>query len=101
MPGSDCGIFCSSIDEVLPRMLLDAAQVILNMIGAIVVTAVVNPYFLVPISLMAIAFWFVRRAYLKTSRSIKRLEANGEFWIIIITMNDDKMYQSCPRPPFL
>lgn len=92
MPGSDCGIFCSSIDE---------AQVILNMIGAIVVTAVVNPYFLVPISLMAIAFWFVRRAYLKTSRSIKRLEANGEFWIIIITMNDDKMYQSCPRPPFL
>lgn len=72
-------ISSSSIDEVLPRVLLDATQVILNMIGAIVVTAVVNPYFLVPISLMAISFVFIRGAYLRTSRSIKRLEANGEF----------------------
>lgn len=73
-------IFCRSIDETLPRVLLDATQVILNMIGAIIVTTVVNPLFLVPISIMAVAFVFIRKAYLKTSRSIKRLEANGEFF---------------------
>lgn len=57
--------------------MLDATHVILNLAGAVAVTAYVNPIFLVPIALMSLAFIFIRRAFLKTSRSIKFLEASG------------------------
>lgn len=62
------------MDEYLPKAVLDATQIILNMVGAIIVTATVNPIFLVPIIVMGIVFVFVRRIYLKTSKDIKRLE---------------------------
>lgn len=66
------------MDELLPKTILDAAQYILNMTGAVIVTAIVNPIFLMPVFLMSFIFVFMRRAFLKTSKSIKRLEGNGE-----------------------
>lgn len=66
-----------AIDEYLPKAILDAFQLILNILGAIVVTAYANPLFLVPIFLMSFMFIFMRRAYLKTSKNIKRLEGSG------------------------
>ncbi|CRK98089.1 CLUMA_CG011457, isoform A [Clunio marinus] len=63
-----------SIDEWLPKCLLDAAQVILMAIGAIVVTAFINPLFMIPLGLLFIVFIYIRRYYLKTSKNIKRLE---------------------------
>lgn len=65
-------------DELLPKAILDSTQVILSMVGAIVVTATVNPIFLVPVVVMGIAFIFIRRIYLKTSKNIKRLEGVGK-----------------------
>lgn len=62
------------IDELLPRVLLDAIQTNLNMIGAITLTAFVNPMFLVPISFIGIIFMLARNVYLRTSKNIKRLE---------------------------
>ncbi|XP_001604413.2 multidrug resistance-associated protein 4 isoform X1 [Nasonia vitripennis] len=63
-----------AIDELLPKAMLDAGQIILAMVGAIVVACAVNPIFLVPLCAIAIVFFFIRRVYLKTSKNVKRLE---------------------------
>lgn len=65
-------------DEFLPKAVLDATQIILNMFGAIVVTAIVNPLFLVPVAVLSIVFIGVRKVYLKTSKNIKRLEGTSK-----------------------
>uniref|UniRef100_A0A182P629 Uncharacterized protein n=1 Tax=Anopheles epiroticus TaxID=199890 RepID=A0A182P629_9DIPT len=63
-----------SVDELLPKAMLDASQIILSLCGTLVVTVLVNPLFLVPLAVLGVVFWFVRRIYLKTSKNIKRLE---------------------------
>lgn len=63
-----------SIDEWLPKCLLDSAQVILMALGSIAVTATINPLFLIPLGALFIFFTYIRRYYLKTSKNIKRLE---------------------------
>ena len=63
-----------SIDEWLPKCMLDAIQVILMAVGSIAITAFINPLFLVPVSGLFLIFVFIRRYYLKTSKNIKRLE---------------------------
>lgn len=64
-----------TIDELLPKTFLDAAQINLSMLGAITVTVMnVNIVFIVIIVIMSVLFTFIRRVYLKTSRDIKRFE---------------------------
>jgi ABC-type multidrug transport system fused ATPase/permease subunit len=63
-----------SIDEWLAKCLLDACQVILMGLGAIVITAVINTYFLIPIGILFIIFSLLRGYFLKTSKNLKRLE---------------------------
>lgn len=63
-----------SIDEWLPKCLLDSTQVILMAVGSIVVTAAINPLFLAPVGVLFIFFIYLRRYYLRTSKNIKRLE---------------------------
>lgn len=71
------------IDELLPKAILDAGQVILQMVGVIVVTCIVNWLFLIPIGFLSILFWFIRKIYLKTSKNIKRLEGISEYGILV------------------
>ncbi|XP_055676611.1 ATP-binding cassette sub-family C member 4-like [Lutzomyia longipalpis] len=61
-------------DEQLPKAILDATQIILNMLGYIVVATTVNPLFLAPILGLTVMFLFIRKVYLKTSKNIKRLD---------------------------
>lgn len=68
-----------SVDELLPKAILDASQIILSMLGTIVVTVIVNPWFLIPIVFLAVIFMYVRRIYLKTSKNIKRLEGISKY----------------------
>lgn len=63
---------------ILPKGMLDAGQVMLNMAGVITVIAYVNPVFLMPILLIGFIVIFIRGAFLKVSKCIKYLEANGE-----------------------
>lgn len=67
------------IDELLPRLLLDAIQTNLNMIGAIILTVVVNPISLLPIFCIGLVFVAARNIFLRTSKNIKRLEGISEF----------------------
>lgn len=61
-------------DEVMPKDMLDAIQVIFNVTGVILVTTIVDPLFIAPVTVLGIVFVFVRHIYLKTSRNLKRLD---------------------------
>ncbi|XP_012274704.1 probable multidrug resistance-associated protein lethal(2)03659 [Orussus abietinus] len=63
-----------AIDELLPKAILDAGQVILMMCGSLIVSCTVNPIFLVPILILGTVFYWIRKVYLKTSKNVKRLE---------------------------
>lgn len=63
------------IDEILPSIWIDVVQHFLTIFGVVIVTCVVNPYFLIPIIIIATLFYYLRNYYLKTSSSLKRLEA--------------------------
>lgn len=66
------------MDELLPRAILDAVHTNLYMAGAIVLTVIVNPLFILPISVIGILFLYMRKVYLKTSKNIKRIESIGK-----------------------
>ncbi|XP_043465525.1 ATP-binding cassette sub-family C member 4-like [Leptopilina heterotoma] len=62
------------IDELLPKSLLDAGQVTMLVMGSLIVTCIVNYYYIIPIILFGTMFYWIRKVYLKTSKNIKRLE---------------------------
>lgn len=62
----------------MPKAILDSAQNILGLVGSIVLAAVVNPYFLIPVLVLSVFFQLSRIVYLKTSRNVRRLEATGK-----------------------
>lgn len=68
-----------AIDELLPKAILDAGQVIMMMFGALIVASTVNPLFIIPVAVMGICFAWLRKVYLKTSKNIKRLEGMSEY----------------------
>lgn len=63
-----------AVDEWLPKVILDAGQIVLSLFGAVIVAVIVDYLFLIPIAILAIAFSFVRKIYLKSSKNIKRLD---------------------------
>lgn len=63
------------VDEILPGIAIDVIQIFLALAGIILVVAIVNPYFLIPTVIIGIIFYFLRVFYLKTSTSVKRIEA--------------------------
>ncbi|EDW77876.2 uncharacterized protein Dwil_GK24718 [Drosophila willistoni] len=64
-------------DEVLPPVMLDCVQVFLTLTGIISVLCITNPWYLINTVIMLIAFYFLREFYLRTSRDVKRLEAQA------------------------
>ncbi|KAG5875254.1 hypothetical protein JTB14_011933 [Gonioctena quinquepunctata] len=63
-----------AVDELLPKVILDAGQILLLMVGSLILVAVVNYYSLILIAIIAVFFLYIRKVYLKTSKNIKRLE---------------------------
>ncbi|XP_062258726.1 ATP-binding cassette sub-family C member 4-like isoform X1 [Platichthys flesus] len=63
------------LDSLLPWTFVDFIQVFLQVIGVIVVAAVVLPWILIPIVPLLTVFLFLRCYFLRTSRDIKRLES--------------------------
>lgn len=63
-----------AIDELLPKFLLDAGQIMLMMVGSLAVVCAVNPVFLIPLFVIAFIFYWIRKIYLRTSKNVKRLE---------------------------
>lgn len=67
-----------AVDEFLPNAMIDSTQCILNLVGAVFVLMIINVYLTIPTVVCCILFYVIRRYYLKTGRSVKRLEGIGE-----------------------
>lgn len=63
-----------AMDELLPGAMLDFVQLSLMCIAIVSVIASVNPWLLLPTAVLSVILYSLRRFYLATSRSIKRLE---------------------------
>ncbi|XP_050968338.1 multidrug resistance-associated protein 4 [Labeo rohita] len=63
------------LDSLLPWTFVDFIQVFLQIIGVIGVAASVIPWILIPVLPLLIAFLFLRRYFLRTSRDVKRIES--------------------------
>ena len=74
-----------AVDEMLPKTMLDAGQAILVLLGSLIVSCTVNPMFMMPILVITIIFYWVRKIYLKTSKNIKRLEGISKFIGLILS----------------
>ncbi|XP_018575091.1 multidrug resistance-associated protein 4-like [Anoplophora glabripennis] len=63
-----------AIDELLPKVIIDAGQIMLSMAGSLVLVAVVNPQFLILVAISGVFFILLRHVFLRSSKNIKRLE---------------------------
>ncbi|CAK9828719.1 Probable multidrug resistance-associated protein lethal(2)03659 [Anthophora retusa] len=63
-----------AIDELLPMALIDCLQIGLSLLGIIIVVGTTNYWLMIPTVVIAVIFYYIRVAYLATSRSVKRLE---------------------------
>uniref|UniRef100_A0AAY4DHT8 ATP-binding cassette, sub-family C (CFTR/MRP), member 4 n=1 Tax=Denticeps clupeoides TaxID=299321 RepID=A0AAY4DHT8_9TELE len=70
------------LDSVLPWTFVDFIQVCLQILGVIIVAAVVMPWILIPTIPLFVIFLFLRHYFLQTSRDIKRLESTTRSPII-------------------
>ncbi|KAJ8954540.1 hypothetical protein NQ318_000774 [Aromia moschata] len=66
----------SVIDEYIPYIIYENLRCILTFIGIIALIASVNLMFLIPAAALLIKLYLIRRFYLPTGRSIKRLESS-------------------------
>lgn len=73
-----------SMDELLPKAILDSAQILLAMAGSVILTITVNPYFLIPVSIIGTIFLLLRIVFLKTSKNIKRLEGISKCFVGLV-----------------
>ena len=63
-----------SMDEVLPMTILDVKWIFLNILCVFIVITYIRPYIILPTLVISVIFIYLRSFYLKTSRSVKRLE---------------------------
>ncbi|KAL8559263.1 hypothetical protein ACOMHN_040387 [Nucella lapillus] len=65
------------IDDSLPVTFFDFIQCLLLIVGIVGVAGVVNPLVFIPTVPILLLFFYIRRYYLVTSRSLKRLEGTA------------------------
>ncbi|EFN73714.1 Multidrug resistance-associated protein 4 [Camponotus floridanus] len=63
-----------TIDELLPRIMLEALQMTSVVLAIFIMVAILNRWMIIPIIIQIILFYLWTKFYLKTAQSIKRLE---------------------------
>lgn len=82
----------------------EAAQTLLSIFGVISVAIIVNPYLLLPLSILSICVFFFRKIYLNTARQIKQLESTTRspiFTHLGATLNGLTTIRSCNKQEIL
>ncbi|XP_018570688.1 probable multidrug resistance-associated protein lethal(2)03659 [Anoplophora glabripennis] len=64
-----------TIDEYIPSVMIDVIEIALLLLGVIILSSIVNPWLLLPSTVVMILFYFLRLIYIETSRSVKRIES--------------------------
>lgn len=68
-----------TIDELLPKVMLDAIQMACIMGGILVIEAIINYWMLIPIVILTVVFVLVTKVYLRTAQDVRRLEGISEY----------------------
>lgn len=68
------------MDELLPKVMLEALQVCCVVCGIMTMEAIINQWMLIPIVGLAVLFYFMTKFYLKTAQNVKRLEGVSKYW---------------------
>lgn len=63
-----------TVDEILPRCMLDTIQILLVMSGILAMVFIVSPWMIIPAIVLGYLFIFARKIYLSSAQDIKRLE---------------------------
>lgn len=71
-----------AMDELLPRAMLEALQVLTMMFGILVMVVIVNYWMIIPAVVMLALFYIARGYYLRTAQNLKRLEGVGEIYLL-------------------
>ncbi|XP_072399320.1 probable multidrug resistance-associated protein lethal(2)03659 [Diabrotica undecimpunctata] len=64
-----------TVDEYLPSVIIDVIEIALLLLGAITLSAIVEPLLTVPAVVLMIIFYLLKIVYSETSRNVKRVEA--------------------------
>ena len=67
------------VDNRIPQTIIDVTKVSLYSFAVVGIVASVNPGLLIPAALIGLIANFFRLFYIKTSRSVKRLEAISKY----------------------
>lgn len=68
----------SSIDTLIPPALMDCLASLLEFIAIVVIVVTVNYWLLFPTIVMSFLFYVIRKCYINTARSVKRIESVSE-----------------------
>ncbi|XP_060825226.1 ATP-binding cassette subfamily C member 4-like isoform X2 [Bombus pascuorum] len=63
-----------SVDEILPRTMIESIQIFTVMIGILVQVFIINWWTIFPMFIMGFLYWQIRNIYLKTAQDMKRFE---------------------------
>ncbi|XP_032678118.1 multidrug resistance-associated protein 4-like [Odontomachus brunneus] len=63
-----------TMDELLPRIMLEAIQITFVMGGILIMEAIINYWMLIPIAILSIMFVLIIKVYIRSSQNVKRLE---------------------------
>lgn len=63
-----------TIDEVLPRIMMDSIQITLVMIGILVMVLIVNPAMIAALTIAIILFYGIMKLYMRPAQDLKRLD---------------------------
>lgn len=74
-----------AIDEIMPRVMMEAIQIILVMLGILTVIVIVNPPMIIALSCAMLLFGLIIKLYLRPSQDLKRLEGICKFYPFKIT----------------
>lgn len=67
-----------SVDEMLPKDMMEAIQILLFMTSALIMISITNTWLLIPIVCMVLMFLSLLTIYLRSAQDIKRLEGISE-----------------------
>lgn len=63
-----------NLDTTLNDAMRMSFSTVSSVVGAIVLIAIVQPYFLIAVAVVLTAYWFIGRFYLRSAREIKRVD---------------------------
>lgn len=62
------------IDDQIPPTAFDAVEIFIQLVGIIVLVSIIDYWIILPTVVLVFIFYFVRKYYITTARSVKRLE---------------------------